>query len=518
MKRNIVLTLMAGVAAVVSSCSDYLDVNTNPNSPVYGSIPPNLTLSAAQTQAYRAITGDNRNIQNGINNNGLTQLGNLMMNNWAGNVNSFTNPYADEYRSNITSSFYNSIWDWTYVQVANFQKIVDYNSEDYDNHKAIAKILKSFYMQTLVDLYGDLPYSEAFYKDSNLYPHYDDDRLVYRALYDNLDEAIALINNANGSDKAVGGEDEIFSGDMQQWIRFANTIKLRLLIRQSGLTDGETVTYVNQQLATLATADFLTTDVTINPGYNSTTGSRQNPFYGTYGYGITGVATGNRNLVTASEHAADALNGTADPRRSRIFTVTSGGLVVGINQGDDADAAPNNPSFLGPAFIPVPIGTAPNADASVGSSQNGYLMTLAEVKFLLSEAAVRYPAIFSGYDAQQQFEQGIQASFTRVGAGSAAAYIASNSGVSGFGWAGSANKIEAIMTQKWIATMNGNATESWIDYNRTGFPVTPVAATNNGVGKPKRLMYPVSERVANSANTPAQTAADVFATGPFWAQ
>src|SRR5690606_25796083 len=101
----------------------------------------------------------------------------------------------------------------------------------------------------------------------------------------------------------------------------------------------------------------------------------QNPFYGWYGYTIAGVATTNRNLITATEHVANELNsgtanGTNDPRRSRLWAPLSGGNVVGIEQGADSEEAPDNPSFLGPALIPTPSGT----DSSVGSSMDGYVM------------------------------------------------------------------------------------------------------------------------------------------------
>ncbi|KGO88855.1 SusD/RagB family nutrient-binding outer membrane lipoprotein [Flavobacterium suncheonense] len=513
MKRKILYPFAFLAVMSIASCT--LDENKSPNSPVYSDISPVLTLSAAQTQTYRAISGDNQNFETSIRSQSMNQLGNLWMNSWAGNVNNTTNPYSEEYRSILSSTFYNPIWDWTYRNVTNFQQIINYDSPNYDNHKAIAKILKSFYMQYIVDLYGDCPYSEAFQGQANLYPKYDDDKLVYRGLVNELDEAIELIENANSSDVTVGAEDAMLAGNMTRWKSFANTIKLRILLRQSELTDTETIAYLDAQFDTLADAQFVDFDVTINPGYNATNANRQNPFYGAYGYTITGQATGNRALITASAHAADALNNTSDPRRSRLFT-TTGGLVVGIEQGADSEDAPDNPSFLGPAIIPVPVGT----NASVGSSMAGYVMTLSEAKFILAEAAFRYPTKFGAYDAETLFTQGIQASFTRLGVTPAAGatYLANIDPINGFGWNGSADKIEAIMTQKWIALMNVHAIESWIDYVRTGFPVTPLALTNSGVGKPKRLMYPASEYISNTANVPAQTSATVFATGPFWSE
>ncbi len=518
MKKNILYLFSAGIMLLASSCSDYLDVNKSPNNPDVNLIPPSKRLSAAQTQTFRAISGDNQNFETSIRSQSMNQLGNLLMNSWAGNVNNTTNPYSDEYRSIVTSSFYSSIWDWTFVNVANFDLIANFNSEDFDNHKAIAKILKSFYVQYLVDLYGDIPYTEAFKGQAELTPAYDDDKQVYRDLVTNLDEAIALIANADANDAVVGGEDVMMAGNMNRWVRMANTIKLRLLIRQSGLADADTQTYIQEQLTLLQGAEYVISDVTINPGYSKSTNNNQSPFYGQYGYDVAGNAKTSRNLITASAHAAEQLNTTADPRRNRLWVTSpaTSGPVVGIVQGEDSDAAPDNPSFLGPAIIPVPVGSPP--DSSVGSSMNGYVMTLSEVKFLLSEAALKYPAQFAGYDARTLWEEGVTASFVRLGAGSSVAYLANINGFAGKGWDASANKVEAIMYQKWVALMSVNAHESWIDYVRTGFPVTPDAITNGGVGKPNRLLYPTSEYVANSANVPNQVTADAFSSGPFWLQ
>lgn len=64
--------------------------------------------------------------------------------------------------------------------------------------------------------------------------------------------------------------------------------------------------------------------------------------------------------------------------------------------------------------------------------------------------------------------------------------------------------------------MHINAHESWFDYVRTGFPVTPLALTNSGVGKPNRLLYPASEYITNSQNVPQQSSASAFNSAPFW--
>lgn len=510
MKNKIAKLFFTGLILSFASCESYLDVNESPNTALLSQITPDLALSAAQTQTFRVISGDNRNIEGGIFSQNLNQFGNVMMNSWSGNVNAFTDPYGGEYRSTMTTSFYQNIWNYGYANIANLNNIAKYAGADYDNHKAIGKILKSFYMQSIVDMYGDCPYTEAFLGNDNLTPAYDDDKAIYRSLLTNLDEAIALIQSADAGDKTVGAEDAMMLGNMDKWERFANTIKLRLLIRQSGLTDSESTTYINAELNKLALANkFLIDNVTINPGYSNLNGDTQNPFYGAYGYSISAATIQNRNLIAASKNAASKLNSTTDSRRGRLFSLIAGN-VVGIEQGEDAASAPDNVSLIGPAIIPLPVGT----NTSVGSSMSGMVMTLSEVKFLLAEAALNYPVFAALYDPKTEFDAGISASFTRLGA-PIGAYLTAIDSTPGFGWTATTNKMEAIMTQKWIALMHVSGHESWFDYVRTGFPVTPVALSNVN-GKPKRLMYPQSEVSANSAHVPSQSSATVFATGPFW--
>lgn len=512
MKKSIIkiFAVITVVSAVSISCDNYLDVNDSPNSPLASIIPPNQTLQAAQTQMHRSITGDARASSADIRSNGTNQLGSVWTNAWAANSNSVTGAMADEYTVILNSSFYNNIWDYSFRNLTNLHNITQYSSNDYDNHKAIAMILKSFYMQYIVDLYGDAPYTEAFLGQNNITPGYDVDNDIYKALVDNIDAAVALIGSADSSDKIVGSEDVMLAGNMNAWISFANTIKLRLLIRQSGLASEQT--YIESELDELAGASFITSDVTINPGFNNATVEQQNPYYAAYGYDTNGNAKFNRTYIVASSHAASVLNGTVtgvvDPRRSRLFTL-QGGQVVGITQGEDGADAPDNVSFLGPAIIPT--------DFVAGSAMDGYVMTLSEAKFLLSEAALLYPSKFAGYDPQTLFNEGIDASFVRLGAGSSASYISNIDAVSGFGWSATADKVQAIMVQKWIALMHINGIESWIDSLRTGYPSSPLPLTNT-TGLPKRLMYPTSEITGNSANVPSQTVASAFATGPFWLQ
>ncbi|MFC6096840.1 SusD/RagB family nutrient-binding outer membrane lipoprotein [Flavobacterium qiangtangense] len=478
----------------LSSCDDYIDINDSPNNPIAEAVAPELSLPGALTQPFREFA---------VRPN---TLGNLFMNNWGGNVNAFTGIYVTEFNLDINNTFYARIWENFYMSTLTYQDIIDYPSADYDNHKAISKIMKSFYFQYLVDLYGDIPYSEA-HDVTNPTPKYDDDQAIYRDLVIQLEDAVALIQNAPANTKAVGGEDVIFQGDMDNWIKLANTIKMRLLIRESDL--GASSSYVASEFQELvaANAEFITEDVVINPGYSNSSNERQNPFYGTYGFQINETTPrSGRESTVATQFAVEFLNGTTtgvlDTRLSRIYGLADDGTYTGVVQGEIGANSPSDLSQIGPGLIK-------------NSAQDGYIFTAAESYFLQSEAALKN--LLPG-DAKALFQSGIESSYTLLGLTTAQynTYIAASNTVNKIGWDGSSNKIEAIMTQKWIALNGINGVESYIEFTRTGFPVVPLAITALKPAKPRRLLYPASEYVANTANVPNQTQDDAFTTSPFW--
>lgn len=537
MKKFKIFISILAVYFSASSCNDYLDVNENPNEVHQENILPSLIIPGAISQTHR------------IQATSMMRFGNLMMNSWAGNSYVFGGPFSDESTlSAVNSSFYDEIWDGIYTNVNNFSAVENFANVNHkqDNYIIIAKVMKAFYLQYIVDLYGNAPYSEAFKGLQNLAPKYDKDSDIYKALIVNLDEAIALkhIGNANAEDAATS--DIIFHGDMDKWEAFANTIKLRYLLRMSKVT-GELATYRDQQLATLSGATFINEDVLENPGYNSSNDDSMNPFLLTYRYNSAGSAPQNYNLVTASEHIAISLNGNnfnatesyytkfngiVDPRRSRLFSLVNyNGVsqVKGIRQG----AAPGQPgvpldnttvSKLGAGnFVGAAASTPAATLIANANMRGGVIMSLAESKLLQAEAMVRYPALFTG-NSLTVFNQGVSASGLWIGATATQmnAYITLISARPGLGWTGTnAQKIEAIMTQKWLALTNVNPTEMFIEYNRTGFPVTPMAANSIQTNKPYRLVYPTSEYVSNSANVPSFATSAVFTKNqytPFWNQ
>lgn len=485
------IALVALGAATITSCTnDWLDVNTTPNDPLAENVSPDFILAGAQTRAH-VIQSVNMN-----------RLGNVYMYNWGANVNSFTGGFSQEFSLTLTTSFYSDIWDGVFNRIGNFQEIINSDYENYENHKAIAKIMKVYYYQYLVDIYGDVPYTEAFQRTDNLTPKYDNQKDVYFNLVAELDEALDLINGITAETNNVGSEDVIYNGIMTKWVAFANTVKLKMLVRMSSKaqSDSELATFLTDQFATLQDVDFITSDVTINPGYTQDT-DKQNPFYARF-YAVTGTDLQDYRFIRAADYAVNYMNGTitgvSDPRINEIYAPLGGG-VVGVLQGADDNTAPESISTIGDGLLR-------------GDDQDGIVMLASTSYFLQAEA------VFRNYlpgNAESLFNAGVGSSFAFYGI-DPSTYQTVSQGIDELSWSGSANKIEAIMTQKWIATNGINAIESWIDYTRTGFPELPLPLTAQNNDRPNKLLYPTSEQVANSANVPSQTQQSAFTEFIFW--
>ena len=337
--KNILKNILIGsfVLTAVTSCDNYLDVNEDPNNPSSEIVNPEIVLAATQVYTYNTLAGSvSANNPNAVVDN-MNQLGNLMMNNWTRDVGaSNSSYYFNEHTYNVTSDFYSGIFENLFLRTSNYTFIQQTERTGYDNYKAIAKILKSFYFQYLVDMYGDIPYSQAHQRGGNLTPLYDDDLAIYRDLYVQLDQAISLIDNAPAGTLNPGANDVMLQGNMTMWKKFANTLKLRLLIRESQRT--ASASYISTKMNELQTsgAAFLGPDdnVKINPGYNATA-NQQNGFAATF-LTTNDTFKNNWSSTAATKYTITYLLGTNDTRIGRIYSATSAGpgTYNGHQQGD----------------------------------------------------------------------------------------------------------------------------------------------------------------------------------------
>ncbi|UPS90322.1 SusD/RagB family nutrient-binding outer membrane lipoprotein [Bizionia sp.] len=493
MKNIFKLFSIVMLSVITVACSDdYLDVNTDPNNPLTTS--PDLLLPVAQRYSAYTITTPPGGARR------LNTLGNLMMYNWS--QSDGYSWYQSEFEYRVNSTFYSTIWDYQYQAALKQYHTFDVDTENYEYYTAIAKIMKSFHFQILVDTYGDIPYFEALLRGENPTPAFDDALTVYEDLIVQLDNAIALINagNANGDVLNPGGADIMYAGDMNEWKKFANTVKLRILVRQSDMAGRSGYLTTEFQKIANEGSGFITDNATANPGYTDQE-DQQSPFWGNYGQTTAGEYVNNYFATCATPFVLDKLTDFNDPRIDYIYEEPEDGH-LGVVQG--LDFYPPGGLLTEPFVSNIGPGLLKSAE------QNSVIFSLAEAEFLQAEAALK--TYLSG--AQQHYENGIAASFDYLGVPNAAGYYTQP--IDLVSWGSTSNKLEAIITQKWIALNGLDAIQSWYDFSRTGYPSNlPISLLSPEPTRPVRLAYPSSEISGNGANVPAQP--NVFTSKIFWA-
>src|SRR5699024_7058719 len=157
--------------------------------------------------------------------------------------------YRNEFNYNVTSTFYDNLFDNAYSSaLKQYSVLANLSNEEYPYYKAIGNIMEAYHFQILVDLYGDIPYTEALKRGQNATPAYDDAEEVYNNLLDQLTQAVSVIDSSMSANaiKEVGDDDTIFKGDMLKWKQFAHSLKARILARYSDVADQS---LINEELS-----------------------------------------------------------------------------------------------------------------------------------------------------------------------------------------------------------------------------------------------------------------------------
>ncbi len=522
------LFIVMSLVVLVTSCNDYLDINTNPNQAT--TVDVELILPQALTATAYSL--------NGFNTYGA-QIGGYAAN--AGGYGGFNETVTYNYNAGN----YSGLWSSVYDNLEDYQYMID-NSEDvsYSYFKAAAMIMKAYNFQLLVDAYDDIPYTEALQGTKYLTPAYDDAAAIYADLAKLLDDAISTINTAaelqeNGTTMVeLKNYDILFAGNLSQWKKLANTIKLRIMLRANGKVSFSDTSFDSE--------GFLATDALINPGFTRDV-SRQNPAWNSWGYGYTGSAATKSWIPT--KYIMSFYDGTKLLDTLRGAAIYYEFPATGTNQlGYENSSVPACPT--GSFWYP-----ASERDGKVAGDTTGVLkgpdagypaFTAAESYFLQAEAAVR--GIVSG-DGKTLFENGIKASFnytymlpdgtvsadTFATADKKIVYMAgkykeanTNDYRVNFDKATSTEqKIEAIITQKYIALNFVNSHEGWNEYRRTGYPTVSgsnpsdtfasvASQSTRGDNLPTRILYPSTEVAYNGANVPQGISP--FTSLIFWAK
>ncbi len=542
LKQTILLTALA--ATTFSSCKkDDFAINTNPSAVTTSTVDYKSVLPASLSASAAAQATQWKFLQSWL---GYWARSGSYQSIVDEETYSFTNDFPTTVNySGVAGA--NSIWNNLYAAAANYD-FVEKNAREKGagTYEAIAKIMKCLHMQMLVDVYGNVPYSEAFKGAVLRTPKYDDDQAIYVALFRELDAAIALLNNANLSAPAanldLAANDLVFQGNKTNWKKFANTIKLRMLMHTgntsfAGGTEVNTFVAGINQTAEMATivaegSGFLGAGLSakINPGYNDT---KPNPYYRAYIINETGSLPGlgdqtKANAFAVGPNPSGPASGyyqwNGDPRVDKFYGFRAGGTTHrGIPFGEIANFnalnGGNNLSTVNGS------GLVPN-----GAASNAWIFTSTESLFLQAEAIRR--GLMAG-STSGMLTSAITESFTSLGltAAQATTYITNNAtypdvdfnGVSqGAGLP--AGGMYTILSQKWFALNTFATLEVWSDYRRAnmqyglggGFIEGPAISTNPSNVKTKipiRLLYPQNEYSFNPTNALGEGVIDVFTAG-----
>ncbi|HTS43132.1 MAG TPA: SusD/RagB family nutrient-binding outer membrane lipoprotein [Puia sp.] len=494
------------IALIGSGCgkSFLSELQNNPNSPTTSAATPQLVLPGTLTGIADIVNGYSVYQPQAV---------------WIGYWN-----YSPGYSFNSTvqnyvmTSSYPQCWDNYYGVLANLNFIVQQTSSDpkLANYNAIANILEAICFKNLVDVYNDIPYSAALKAQANFYPTYDDASGIYDSLVVKLDNAMSAIQaNLNNSDVTLPTTDDImFAGNMQNWLQFANTVKLSMLVLQSSVAAKQA--FLSSEAAKTASIGFISSNALVNPGYST---GQPSQMYGGFGLSPSGAINGEFTYLKANQATIDFYKLTNDPRLG-YFCSANG-------------VAPNDPAYFN---VTLPINPAnyganytgsqnsvPGGGSGIGSglvsspSQSEVMMTGAESYFLQAEATV-YGWLNGGSttSAQTLYQSGITSSFEflNVGGGGAAAdaaaasYYSQNIGFVAFPTGASPDSLDhTIIEQKWAALNGINVQVSYNDWRKTfnpalntGYPIVPVSISpsNTQAHMPFRYYYPTEE--ANNNN------------------
>ena len=455
---------MWGMVAVLAiSCTEgFDDLNTNPNEP--NEVPTSYLLTYAQEYLVDRV-------YDGFDN---ARIGMTLAQYWS------QNQYSEESRYQYRPGTNNTTWDQLYTGIYNLQEIIRLNEADSatapeitNNQIAVARIMRAWTFQLLTDTYGAIPYIEALDVTENATPAYTPQPDIYADLIKELTEADAQIT-ADAEGFASG--DLIYSGDMAQWKKFANSLKLRVAMRMSDVMPQESAQAITEAVAA---------GVFENNGDNAYLQylSSQPSTYPLY---VDYVVNGRRDY-SASDVLVNQLLQRNDPRVAAYFSPAEAtGTFIGRPFGQSQTNA-----------NAMPPGAVSQLNPQVYSAEfPGMLMDYAEVSFILAEAVAR--GVSLPESAEAYYARGITASmnFWGIEGGAVAAYIAANPYNAG-------NFKQSIGVQKWIALyMQG--IQGWSEWRRldfTGVFRLPVDGALIDIDQvPVRRTYPNNEQNLNQAN------------------
>ena len=552
-KNRLIYFFTAMVMLVAApSCKKFLDVNKNLNDPT--SVPVALLLSNVE-----------RNLANTTAlGSGLGGVMSIYVHQTTGRVG------ADRYGSGSAG------WDGLYSAITNMNVIIKQGTaETRFKYAGIAKILKAYAFSILVDVYGDVPFSEFDqFAEGITQPKFDQGKDIYPQLFALIDQGIADIDNTAPNASVPGADDYIYKGNMTNWKKAANTLKLKLYTQVRRVQN--VATQVQALLATPANLINSQAESFMMPyGPFGTTDDRH-PAYGDYSATQRGGQLFSPWIYEMMKgRNANILNGIPDPRLP--YYVYNQKTPIGGSNGTPENCT----EFRDGGFISIVFGS--NGNCRDGSNSNTYSLlgiypaggrfndsagvavnTITPIKAgtgalphqfityadrLYLEAELIQAGVITG-NAKTVFSKALDESFAQVDyiitnfvkpgsagtpqnvpliATAAATTTYKTAVLAAYDAGNAAKQMEYIITEKWINRIE-NPVDSYTDYRRTGFPVlfapAPAGTVTSITGPDGKLVpvqndrqYPLSlpfntNEIALNSNAPPQKVPETYKV--FW--
>ncbi|WP_106914638.1 SusD/RagB family nutrient-binding outer membrane lipoprotein [Chryseobacterium aurantiacum] len=467
------------IGAVALSCSNFEELNTDPNSAY--TTKPEALLSYSQKQLADYLNTPS------VNENNFR----LILQYWQ-EVTYVDESNYDFVNRNISNNVWSDLYVDTMQNLVKAKNIVNQYvptateqsawAKTKKNQLAILDVQQIYIYQTLVDTYGDIPYSESNGIEITSLPKYDKGADIYTNLITKLKADLASMD-ATGESFASG--DIFYGGDVAKWKKLGNSLLLKIAI---GIADSNPA--LAEATAKEAISSGVITSSSDNCLFNYLSSSPNfNPLY-------ENLVASNRNDFVAGKTLVDYMNTNADPRRATFF---------------DTNVVPYKGGTIG-----TPSSFATNSHIgkfAYTETTPGVIMSNTEVAFYLAEASARWG--IGGVPAVA-YANAVNASLVEwgVSTANAATYLAAHP-------YNAANWKKSVGEQAWVAMFNQGMV-GWNFYRRLDFPVlsAPSTAVSQAEGKvPVRLQYPVRETTTNPTNYAAASSSiggDKLTTKLFW--
>ena len=482
------------IALFMAACtSDFEETNTNPNTITVGTVPASsmfepLLYNGANVWLNYTWFWNNELIQFTAFTGGTTR---------------------QEHRYFISDGNWQDLWN-LYARYANNDvHMYDLAVKQGDHSmEAIALTLKVLYMSNLTDIYGDIPYSEAFQArnpNGTTKPKFDSQKEVYQQMFAELEAANTIY--ATNPTFLKPTLDGMYAGSMAKWRKFNNSLYLRLLCRVSGRSEmnagakiAEIVNNPTNYPIFASNDDNATVIFTGTDPYRNEFAITNEGDFSSSGRKLT------QQLLKMTVVTTNDVQTYVDPRlpiigKKNINTVTNPkniwiGTVAGCTVEEQSKVD------LGTSWLNYKVFCRPAAP--------GCFMDYAEVQFILAEAALNGYITGGETAAKAYYTAAVTASMKKwapLGALSEipvtitdadiTTYLASSLG----SWDLATNKKEIIGNQKYLALF-WIGMEAYHEYRRTGYPVLTIGkgAIYNDYILPTRFAYPNTTMATNGEN------------------